>query len=94
MGTSRPLDEDQAVKVKRTGKFWLVVAGPLVLPMGAALIVFALSAAGEYAARSDDAPSHATADNQAPAPPGLAEPERRAAGAASGSGPTEVLYLR
>ena len=51
------------MKLKRTGKFWLVVAGPLVLPIGAALIVFALSAAGEYAARSDDAPSHATAIN-------------------------------
>ena len=49
------------MKLKRTGKFWMVVAGPLVLPMGAALIVFALSAAGEYAARSDDAPSHVTA---------------------------------
>jgi len=51
------------MKLRRTGKLWLVVAGPLVLPIGAALIVFALSAAGEYAARSDDAPSHATANN-------------------------------
>lgn len=51
------------MKLKRTGKFWLVMAGPLALPIGAALIVFALSAAGEYAARSVDVPSHATAIN-------------------------------
>jgi hypothetical protein len=82
------------MKRKRTGTFWLVVAGPLVLPIGAALIVFALSSAGEYAARSDDATSHATADNRPPAPPSSAEPERRASGAASSSVPTEVLYLR
>ena len=79
-GVARQQDEDQAMKLKRTGKFWLVVAGPLALPIGAALIVFGLSSAGEYAAHSDDTPSHATAYNQLPAPPSLAEPESRAAG--------------
>ena len=68
------------MKLKRTGKFWLVVAGPLVLPIGAALIVFALSSLGEYAARSDDAPSHALTNNQPPTPPSLAEPESRTSG--------------
>ena len=66
------------MKLKRTGTFWLVVAGPLVLPIGAALIVFALSSAGEYAARPEDAPSHATADNQPAAPASLPEPASHA----------------
>jgi hypothetical protein len=49
------------MKLKRTGKFWLVVARPLVLPIGAALAVFGLSSWGEYAARSQEAPSHVAA---------------------------------
>ena len=79
-GVARQRDEDRAMKLKRTGQFWLVVAGPLALPIGAALIVFGLSSAGEYVAHSDDTPSRATAHNQPPAPTSSAEPESRASG--------------
>ena len=67
------------MKLKRTGKFWLLVAGPLVLPISAALMVFALSSFGEYAAQPDDASSHAAAGDQPPVPPGRAEPASHAA---------------
>jgi hypothetical protein len=50
-------------------KFWLVVAGPLVLPVSAALIVFALSSLGEYAVRSQADLDRVRAGNQLPAPP-------------------------
>jgi len=40
-----------AMNLERTGKFWLMVAGPLALPIGAAMMVVALSSLGEYAAR-------------------------------------------
>jgi len=39
------------MNLERKGKFWLMVAGPLALPIGAALMVAALSSLGEYAAR-------------------------------------------
>jgi len=57
------------MNLERTSKFWLVVAGPLVLPVSAALIVFALSSLEEYAVRSQADLDRVRAANQLPAPP-------------------------
>jgi hypothetical protein len=66
------------MKLKRTGKFWLVVAGPLALPMAAAFVVLALSTAGEHAARSQAVPARATASGRASSASGPARPPDRA----------------
>jgi len=62
------------MRFKRTGKFWLVVAGPLALPIGAALVVLALSTVGERMARSQAAAAQAAAGDRAPAASGLPAP--------------------
>ena len=38
------------MNLKRKARFWTVIAGPLLLPIGAAAFVFALSAGGAYLA--------------------------------------------
>jgi len=38
------------MNLKHKARFWTVIAGPLLLPIGAAVVVFILSAGGSYIA--------------------------------------------
>jgi hypothetical protein len=40
------------MKLKHKARFWMVIAGPLLLPINAAVLVFILSSGGAYIAAS------------------------------------------
>jgi len=78
------------MRFKRTGKFWLVVAGPLALPIGAALVVLALSTVGERMARSQAGVAQAGVAQAAAAQAAASDRARTVSGPPAPPGPAVV----